>query len=156
MTVSRPYAGEGLPDVTAADGLIVLGGSMSATDDARFPWLAPVRGLLAAAVDAGLPTLGICLGHQLLAVARGGEVARNPAGKQMGVLPVGLGPAATTDHLFGSLDAGSPPQSVQWNDDIVVRLPPDATLLAATPDGIPQAMMALSKVAITLYLSVLA
>ena len=29
---------------------------------------------------------------------------------------------------------------MQWNDDIVVRLPPDATLLAATPDGIPQAM----------------
>ena len=29
---------------------------------------------------------------------------------------------------------------MQWNDDIVVRLPPDATLLAATPDGVPQAM----------------
>jgi GMP synthase (glutamine-hydrolysing) len=140
VTVSRPYAGEGLPDVRSADGLIVLGGSMSATDDARAPWLAPVRGLLGAAVDAGRPTLGICLGHQLLAVACGGEVARNPAGKQTGVLPVGLGPAAATDHLFGSFDTGSPPESVQWNDDIVVRLPPDATLLAATPEGVPQAM----------------
>jgi GMP synthase (glutamine-hydrolysing) len=139
-TVSRPYAGEGLPDVTSVDGLIVLGGSMSATDDARAPWLAPVRNLLAAAVDARRPTLGVCLGHQLLAVACGGDVIPNPAGKQMGVLPVGLEPAAATDHLFGSLGAGAPPASIQWNDDIVVRLPPAATLLAATPDGVPQAM----------------
>jgi putative intracellular protease/amidase len=91
-TVSRPYAGEVLPDLTSVDGLIVLGGSMSATDDERAPWLAPVRDLLAAAVEDGRPTLGVCLGHQLLAVAGGGEVAPNPAGKQMGVLAVGLAP----------------------------------------------------------------
>lgn len=140
VTVSRPYAGEGLPDVTSVDGLIVLGGSMAATDDERAPWLAPVRGLLAAAVDARRPTLGVCLGHQLLAVACGGEVAPNPAGKQMGVLPVGREAPAAVDHLFGSIAGGEPPVSVQWNDDIVVRLPPGATLLAATPDGVPQAM----------------
>jgi GMP synthase (glutamine-hydrolysing) len=139
-TVSRPYAGEVLPDLTSVDGLIVLGGSMSATDDERAPWLAPVRDLLAAAVEDGRPTLGVCLGHQLLAVAGGGEVAPNPAGKQMGVLAVGLAPPATTDHLFGSLTLGAPPASIQWNDDIVVRLPRGARLLAATPDGVPQAM----------------
>jgi len=99
-----------------------------------------VRDLLAAAVEAAHPTLGICLGHQLLAVACGGSVARNPAGKQIGVLPVGLRPAAGIDHLFGSVSGGTRPESVQWNDDIVVRVPPGAIRLATTSDGVPQAL----------------
>lgn len=140
VVVSRPYRGEALPDLADVDGLVVLGGSMSATDDVRAPWLPAVRGLLAAAVAASRPTLGVCLGHQLLAVACGGAVAQNPAGKQMGVLPIGLHPSAGADRLIGPLTELRRPQSVHWNDDIVVRLPPGARLLAATPEGIPQAM----------------
>jgi len=139
VEVARPYRGECVPDVGGIDGLIVLGGSMSATDDGRSPWLPAVRDLLSDAVASSLPTLGICLGHQMLAVACGGEVARNPAGKQMGVLPIGLLATAVDDGLLGSLPADRMPVSLQWNDDIVVRLPPGAELLAATPDGVPQA-----------------
>jgi GMP synthase (glutamine-hydrolysing) len=140
VAVARPYRGEPLPNLAGIDGLIVLGGSVSATDDDRAPWLPAVRDLLAAAVAVSQPTLGICLGHQLLAVACGGEVERNPAGKQTGVLPIGLLRGAEADRLLGPLAAGAAPLSIQWNDDIVVRLPPGAELLAATPDGIPQAM----------------
>jgi GMP synthase (glutamine-hydrolysing) len=140
VTVARPYRGEPVPDLGDIDGLVVLGGSMAATDHARHPWLPAVRELMAAAVVSSLPTLGICLGHQMLAVACGGEVAPNPAGKQTGVLPIGLGAAAAGDRLLGSLPRDRPPVSVQWNDDIVVRPPPGAALLAATPDGVLQAM----------------
>lgn len=140
LTVARPYRDEPLPSLAGVDGLIVLGGSMSATDDVRAPWLPAVRDLLAAAVDASRPTLGICLGHQLLAVVCGGEVAPNPAGKQMGALPIGLLPAAGADRLLGPLTGPEPAVSIQWNDDVVVRLPPRAELLAATPEGVPQAL----------------
>ena len=139
VQVHRPYAGERLPGVAEADALIVLGGSMSATDDDTVGWLAATRQLLVAAVDERLPTLGICLGHQLLTVACGGRVEPNPAGREMGVLPVGLTPGSSYERLFVSLDGG-PRRSIQWNNDIAVELPPGATVLAATPARIPQAI----------------
>ena len=58
----------------APDGLVVLGGAMGACDDAVAPWLAPTRALIADAVARQVPTLGVCLGHQLAAVALGGTV----------------------------------------------------------------------------------
>ena len=83
-----------------------------------------------------MPTLGICLGHQVVAVALGGRAARNPRGQQVGLLEQGWLPDAGDDPLL----AGSalPRRGVQWNDDIVTELPDGARLLAATPDGEPQ------------------
>ena len=57
---------------------------MGACDDAVAPWLAPTRALIADAVARGVPTLGVCLGHQLAAVALGGTVGRNPSGRPSG------------------------------------------------------------------------
>ena len=51
------------------DALLVLGGAMGAADDDVAPWLPAVRALLAEAVRTELPTLGVCLGGQLLALA---------------------------------------------------------------------------------------
>lgn len=139
LRVHRPYAGDPLPDPGEADGLIVLGGSMGAVvDDDRHPWLPATRDLLCAAVDEGVPTLAVCLGHQLLVAACGGRVGRNPAGKQMGLLEVGLTEAANGEHLFGSVRAGS--RAVQWNNDIALELPPGTVMLAETPEGVPQAI----------------
>jgi len=73
VDVIRPYAGAAVPP-SADDGVIVLGGHMSAYDDDLAPWLPAVRDLLATSVADGVPTLGICLGAQLLAVACGGTV----------------------------------------------------------------------------------
>lgn len=135
----RPWAGEPLPGPPGAgggayDGLVVLGGSMGATDDVRVPWLAPLKGLLREAVAADLPVLGVCLGHQLLAAALGGEVAANPRGQQVGVLDVGWCPEAAHDPLFGPLTA-TIEQGVQWNHDVVTGLPPGAAALARAAGG---------------------
>lgn len=138
VAVHRPDRGERLPAVAEVDGLVVLGGSMSCTDDAAHGWLAGTRGLLREAVAEGVPTLGVCLGLQLLAVACGGRVAPNPGGKQLGVLPLGLTPAAADDPLLGAVAAGA--RALQWNDDVVVAPPPGAEVLAATPGGVPQAL----------------
>ena len=112
---------------------------MSATgDDDRHPWLPATRDLLSAAVDQGTPTLAVCLGHQLLVAACGGVAGRNPAGKQMGLLEVGLTDAATSERLFASVRAGG--RAVQWNNDIALELPPDTVTLAETPEGVSQAI----------------
>ena len=138
VRVARPYRGDAVPDLDGADGLVVLGGSMGAGDDDVAPWLPATRALLRAAVAAAVPTLGICLGHQMLVAACGGRVEANPAGRQQGVLPVGWAPAAGSEHLFGGVRAAA--RSLQWNDDVAVALPPATEVLAATPEGIPQAI----------------
>lgn len=137
QVVCRPYKGDPVPtDLDGYDGLLVLGGEMSAYDDAAYPWLTDAKALVRAAVDAETPTLGICLGHQLMTVALGGQVRPNPAGKAMGVIPVGWHGAAAHDPLVGMMPADA--LAVHWNDDVATELPAAARVLATTDDGAPQ------------------
>jgi GMP synthase-like glutamine amidotransferase len=62
-------------DPRAFGGLAFMGGPMSVNDD--LPWIAPVLRLIRAAVEQGVPTLGHCLGGQLIAKALGAVVTRN-------------------------------------------------------------------------------
>lgn len=138
LDIVSPYAGESQPaDLTAHAGLVVLGGDLGAYDDEDGPWLPHTRALLAEAVEAQVPTLAICLGHQLLAVATGGRVEPSPTGQQGGTPSVGLLPAAADDPLFAGI--GKRPVATHWNNDLVVALPPGAVELARTPSGV-QAM----------------
>jgi len=137
VVVCRPYAGDVLPALASYDALLVLGGPMGANDDAEHAWLAPVKDLVREARAGQLPTLGICLGHQLIAVALGGTVGKNPRGQQVGLLGVGWTDAARDDRLMGPL--ATPRRGVQWNDDVVTRLPDSAVLLAETERGEVQA-----------------
>jgi GMP synthase (glutamine-hydrolysing) len=140
VDVRRPYAGDALPrDLRGHAGMVVLGGEMGAYDDAAHPWLTEVKDLCRTAVATGTPVLGICLGHQLLAVALGGEVARGPHGQQIGVLEVGWTPEAYVDPLLAPVAALDDAPAVQWNNDVVTRLPDGATALARTPRGELQA-----------------
>lgn len=118
-------------------GLLVLGGEMGANDDHSTRWLAPTRALIATVAAGGDPFLGICLGHQLAAVALGGTVAPNPNGHGTGVTPYGPTPAAADDPLFRGLLPGLP--AVQWNNDVVTEVPERARVLAHSPDGTVQA-----------------
>lgn len=133
LDVRRPYAGDELPDdLSGHHGLLVLGGHMGANDDADHPWLSGVKELVRDAVFSETPTFGICLGHQLVAVALGGTVERSPRGQQLGVLPVGwVGSTDPEDPVL----ATRPAEGIQWNNDIVVELPPEARALAQTADG---------------------
>lgn len=139
LTTLRPYAGDALPATTEGyDGLVVMGGAMGANDDDTSPWLPATRDLIRAAAAAGLPTLGICLGHQLCAVALGGEVRPNPQGRQLGLLDVGFTEAAVDDPLLGA-SVGPPRRAMHWNDDVVTRLPEGAVQLATASTGEVQA-----------------
>jgi len=138
LDLRRPYAGDDLPATLGEhDGLVVLGGSMGANDDAAHAWLGPVKDLVRQAAAQGVPTWGICLGHQLCAVALGGTVVPNPRGQQVGVLDVGWCDAVGEDPLFAPVSG--PARAAQWNSDIVARLPDGAVLMAATAHGEVQA-----------------
>ncbi len=115
LRVVRIDRGEPVPAATeVADlaGLVVMGGPMGVHDD--LPWLAVERDLLRAAVEAGRPVLGICLGAQQLAAALGGTVTTGPA-PEVGVGEVHLTADAIGDALFDA--APSPLPCVHWHGD---------------------------------------
>lgn len=130
VRVVRPYDGDPVPSVPA-EGLIVLGGQMSAYDDGVAPWLPAVRSLLAAAVADATPTLGICLGAQLLAVACGGRVEVGAApGRESGVVDVRWLSSAADDPLVSGLPDPFPGPSM--HADAVESLPSGAVLLGSS------------------------
>lgn len=131
----RPHAGEPLPaDLTGYEALVVLGGEQHAyvTDSApAAPWLAEVESLLRKAVRHRVPTLGVCLGAQLLASAHGGTVTQADAGPELGPALVARRDAAGGDPLFA--DVPFTPDVLQWHHDEITELPAGALLLAASP-----------------------
>lgn len=130
VTVCHAYAGEALPDPATYDGLVVLGGAMGANDDADSPWLAPVRDRIRQHANAGVPVFGICLGHQLAAVALGGEVETNSRGQTFGLRTLGWTPDAHLDPLMSTV--ATPRRGVHWHDDVVTAVPEGAVVLART------------------------
>ncbi len=88
VTTTRLFeAGAVLPPLSAFDVLIVLGGPMSANDEAALPWLRPEKRLLRKAIRSGKAVLGVCLWAQLMAAALGARVY--PAQhKEIGWFPI--------------------------------------------------------------------
>ncbi len=121
------FDGDPVPEGTSWAGIVSLGGLMGAYEDERYPWLRAEKRLLAEAVAAGVPVLGLCLGCQLLADALGGRVRRAPA-PELGMLAVDLTDAGRTDPVLRHLDVPVP----VWHSD-TWDLPPGGELLAATP-----------------------
>ena len=120
-----------LPDLDGYRAVVCLGGGMGAEDDGKHPWLADIRRLLAKAAAKNLPTLGICLGAQLLAVATGGRVETGAGGPEVGPHLVSKKDAAWTDPMFADLPLMQ--DVLQFHTDAITRLPPGAELLASSP-----------------------
>ena len=125
--------GEALPVREGFAGALVTGSAAMVTE--RHAWSERSAGWLRDAAHAGMPLLGICYGHQLIAHALGGEVGDNPSGREMGSVALDLLPAAARDPLFGGLPARFPVQATHLQS--VLRLPAGATALAASAqDGV--------------------
>jgi GMP synthase-like glutamine amidotransferase len=76
--INDPVGDVTFPDPTAYDVIVPLGARWPVYDEAlRQTWVGTEMQMLRDAADAGVPTLGICFGGQLLAQAFGGSVARS-------------------------------------------------------------------------------
>lgn len=118
--------GEVLPSREGFAGVIVTGSAAMVTD--RHDWSERSAGWLREAAHEGMPLLGICYGHQLIAHALGGQVGNNPNGREMGTVHLDLHPPAAQDPLFAGLPARIPAQATHLQS--VLRLPDGATVLA--------------------------
>jgi GMP synthase-like glutamine amidotransferase len=127
LVLVRVDRGEPVPAaevVSDMAGLVVMGGPTGVHDaDA---WLVAERSLLRAAVQAGLPVLGVCLGAQQLAAALGGQVTAGQV-PETGVGEVRLTTEALHDPVFGP--APTPLPCVHWHAD-TFTLPAGAVRLA--------------------------
>lgn len=94
-------AGEALPEPETLRGVVVTGSSALVTD--RLDWSERTGAWLRAAVDAEIPMLCICYGHQLLADTLGGTVGANRKGREIGAIDVTLNEAGRADPLFEGL-----------------------------------------------------
>ncbi|MEP9401510.1 glutamine amidotransferase [Sphingomonas sp. VNH70] len=113
-------------DLTAPDLLIVMGGPMGVYDTAEHPWIPGEIAALRRRLAADRPTLGICLGAQMMAAALGAAVYKGPS-CEIGFAPVDLTPdvASPLAHV-----AGVP--VLHWHGD-TFDLPEGTELLATTP-----------------------
>lgn len=121
--------GQPLPDWRDYDGIVAMGGPMSANDDDELPWLAGEKRAIGEAVRSGLPYWGVCLGAQLLAASLGARVYRGSA-PELGIYDdLVLTKDAARDPVFAPLP--SPLKTFQWHGE-TFELPDSATLLAGS------------------------
>lgn len=130
--------GEALPKIDGFDALWVLGGPMDVWQEDAHPWLKEEKTFIRECVgERGVPFLGLCLGHQLLAEALGGEVGPSKT-PEIGVMPVQLTEVGATGVLFDGLPETF--NTLQWHSAEITKMPEGGRCLATSPACAVQAM----------------
>jgi GMP synthase (glutamine-hydrolysing) len=113
-------------DLCEPDLLIMMGGPMGVYEQERYPWIRCQLTRLTRRLEAGLPTLGVCFGAQMMAAALGGKVFAGPV-KEIGFHPVSVHDGAK--HGLLRHIVGVP--MLHWHGD-TFTLPSDVELLASS------------------------
>ena len=128
IRVVKPYKDEKLPDPAGLAGVIITGSHDMVTD--RKDWSERTGAWIPSVVKAGVPLLGICYGHQLIAHAMGGKVGFNPFGSEYGTVDVQLSEHSAEDLLFSEF-----PKRIRVHvshTQSVLSLPPKSILLGSS------------------------
>ncbi len=124
------------PEANELGALIVMGGTMNVDRIDAFPFLARSRALMSDALEQGLPTLGVCLGSQMMARVLGAGVHR---ATQRNAFFAGIEPtsAGAHDPVIAPFTSGLP--VLQFHED-TFAVPDQATALATSAtSGLHQA-----------------
>lgn len=143
---------EGIPDISItslaasspelnhaagqADAILLSGSPLDAWSDepASLTYLKTVRGWL----ENGRPMFGVCHGHQVMGRAAGAEVARSPAGWELGNVEISLTDEGLRSPVFEA--PGLPLTFLESHQDAVLTVPRNATLLGGNAHTPVQAL----------------
>jgi GMP synthase (glutamine-hydrolysing) len=116
----------GPSSLTASDLVVVLGGPIGVYEEEQYPFVREELAAIRARMEAAKPTLGICLGAQLMAKARGANVAPGPQ-KEIGWAPLTL----TAEGRASVLAPFETTPVLHWHGDNF-ELPANGVRLAGT------------------------
>lgn len=137
------------PDANG-DALLVLGGPMNVYEDQKYPFLKWETDWIRTWAEEGRPMLGLCLGAQLLSVATGGKVTKNPI-QEIGHFEVQITGAGREDPIFSGMK--SPLPVIQWHTD-TFSVPPGGTLLATGTECVNQAFRIYRAIGLQFHLEI--
>lgn len=127
-------SGEAMPDPAGLDGVLITGSPAGVYED--HAWLEPLRLFIRKAYADGIPMLGICFGHQIMADAMGGDVRKSEKGWGLGRHTYRVVSRPTF-----MADAPETLSIACWHQDQVIVPPPDAEVVLAS-DFTPYAGLA--------------
>jgi GMP synthase (glutamine-hydrolysing) len=116
---------EPFPDLADISGIVAFGGAQHADDVETHPYLLDERDLLHEATERGVPVLAICLGGQILALAKGAALRPSPV-IEFGYTPITPTGAGRTDPIMSVWEPGD--RVFHWHEDMF-DVPEGATLL---------------------------
>jgi len=119
------HRGAALPSPTEVAGIVVFGGAQHADDDDGHPYLRDERDLLHDASERGVPVFGICLGGQILALAKGAALRASPV-IEFGYTPIAPTADGRSDPVLSVWEPGD--RVFHWHED-TFDVPAGATLL---------------------------
>ena len=126
----RVFEGQAIPSFADYDLMFVLGGAQDTWQEEQYPYLAEEKAAIREWVwDKAKPYLGVCLGHQLLATALGGEVG-HADGQELGVHEISLSDEGRAHAFFKGLPEKQ--TVMQWHHAEVKRAPQGAKVLASS------------------------
>ncbi|ATB42373.1 GMP synthase [Cystobacter fuscus] len=135
--ILHAHQGAELPPSAAGYDAVMMTGSPKSVTQLE-PWMERAADFMRGAAARGIPVLGVCFGHQLLAHAHGARVVRNTQGREIGTVEVRLSPEGRRDPLFHELPETFAVQAT--HEDIVERPPEGATVLAGNENTAVQAL----------------